>query len=207
MSSSPSASAPTPAADRWGDRLPRRLGFWSAVAVLVGSTIGGGIFRTPAVIAERVPAPGPMLGVWVLGGVLALCGALTYAELAALFPRSGGVFVYIREGFGRLPAFLSGWTELVLIRASALGAIATPFAGYLLRSLGLDPKVEPNASYVHYVAAAAIVVTATLNYVGVRWSSLILNLTTGAKYGALVMLVLLAFLVGQGDFSHFGESA
>src|SRR2546427_7587873 len=85
-------------------REARRLGFWSAVAVLVGSTIGGGIFRTPAVIAERVPSPLPMFSVWVLGGLLALCGALTYAELAALFPRSGGVYVYIREGFGRLPA-------------------------------------------------------------------------------------------------------
>src|SRR5438128_131398 len=112
MSTSPLA----PAADRWGDRLPRRLGFWSAVAVLVGSTIGGGIFRTPAVIAERVPASLPLFGGWVLGGLLALCGALTYAELAALFPRSGGVYVYVREGFGRLPAFLFGWTELVLIR-------------------------------------------------------------------------------------------
>jgi len=198
-------AAPTP--DRWGDRLPRQLGLWSAVAVLIGSTIGSGIFRTPAIIAGRVPDPLPMFGVWILGGLLALCGALTYAELAALFPRSGGVYVYIREGFGRLPAFLFGWTELLLIRASALGAIATPFAEYLLRSLGLDPKVEPNATYVHYVAAGAIVATATLNYVGVRWSSLILNLTTGAKYGALLMLVLLAFLLGQGDFSHFGGSA
>src|SRR5256884_7096394 len=201
MSTSPLA----PATDRWGDRLPRRLGFWSAVAVLVGSTIGGGIFRTPAVIAERVPAPLPMFSVWVLGGLLALCGALTYAELAALFPRSGGVYVYIREGFGRLPAFLFGWTELLLIRASALGAISTPFAEYFLRSLGLDPKIEPTATYVHYVAAGAIVVTATLNYVGVRWSAIILNLTTATKYGALALLVALAFVVGQGDFAHFTE--
>jgi len=203
MSTSPLA----PATDRWGDRLPRRLGLWSAVAVLVGSTIGGGIFRTPAIIAERVPAPLPMFGVWILGGLLALCGALTYAELAALFPRSGGVYVYIREGFGRLPAFLFGWTELLLIRASALGAIATPFAEYFLRSLGLDPKIEPTATYVHYVAAGAIVVTATLNYVGVRWSALILNLTTATKYGALALLVALAFVVGQGDFSHFTRAA
>jgi amino acid transporter len=195
---------PTPP-DRWGDRLPRRLGLWSAVAVLVGSTIGSGIFRTPAIIAARVPAPGPMFAVWVLGGLLALCGALTYSELAALFPRSGGVYVYIREGFGRLPAFLFGWTELLLIRASALGAIATPFAEYLLRSLGYDPKIEPNATYVHYVAAGAIVLTAALNYVGVRWSSLILNLTTGVKYGALLLLVLLAFVVGQGEFGHFAQ--
>src|SRR6266516_6653851 len=203
MSTSPLA----PATDRWGDRLPRRLGLWSAVAVLVGSTIGGGIFRTPAIIAERVPAPLPMFGVWILGGLLALCGALTYAELAALFPRSGGVYVYVREAFGRLPAFLFGWTELVLIRASALGAIATPFAEYFLRSLGLDPKIEPTATYVHYVAAGAIVVTATLNYVGVRWSALILNLTTATKYGALALLVALAFVVGQGDFSHFTRAA
>jgi amino acid transporter len=193
--------------DRWGDRLPRRLGLWSAVAVLVGSTIGGGIFRTPAVIAQRVPAPGLMLGVWVVGGLLALCGALTYAELAALFPRSGGVYVYVREGFGRLPAFLFGWAELLLIRASALGAIATPFAEYLLRSLGLDPTRPPYDGVVHWVAALAIALTATLNYVGVRWSALLLNVTTTAKYAALALLVLLAFLVGHGDFAHFGEAA
>src|SRR5436189_94518 len=182
-------------------------GFWSAVAVLVGSTIGGGIFRTPAVIAERVPAPLPMFSVWVLGGLLALCGALTYAELAALFPRSGGVYVYIREGFGRLPAFLFGWTELVLIRASALGAISTPFAEYLLRSIGRDPALPENAGLVHYVAAAAIAVTAALNYYGVRWSAFVLNLTTGAKYGALLWLVLLAFFVGHGDWTHFTTAA
>ncbi len=193
--------------DRWGDRLPRRLGLWSAVAVLVGSTIGGGIFRTPAVIAQRVPAPGLMLGVWILGGLLALCGALTYAELAALFPRSGGVYVYVREGFGRLPAFLFGWAELLLIRASALGAIATPFAEYLLRSLGLDPTRPPYDGVVHWVAALAIMVTATLNYVGVRWSALLLNVTTTAKYGALALLVLLAFAVGHGNFAHFAETA
>src|SRR5438876_2870219 len=200
-------STPSAPADRWGERLVRRLGLWSAVAVLVGSTIGSGIFRTPARIAAYVPAPIPMFGVWVLGGLLALCGALTYAELAAQYPRSGGVYVYIREGFGRLPAFLFGWTELLLIRASALGAIATPFAEYLLRSLGYDPKIEPNATYVHYVAAGAIVLTASLNYVGVRWSSLVLNLTTGAKYGALVLLVLLAFVVGRGEFAHFSQAA
>jgi len=205
--STPSSTPPPPSpTDRWGDRLPRRLGLWSAVAVLVGSTIGGGIFRTPAVIAGRVPEPVLMLVVWVLGGLLALCGALTYAELAAMFPRSGGVYVYVREGFGRLPAFLFGWSELLLIRASALGAIATPFAEYLLRSLGLDPTRPPYDGAVHWVAALAIVLTATLNYVGVRWSALLLNFTTAAKYGALALLVLLAFVVGQGSFGHFAEA-
>src|SRR5947199_10067616 len=201
-----STSPFVPATDRWGDRLPRRLGFSSPVAARVASTIGGGISRTPAVIAERVPAPLPMFGVWILGGLLALCGALTYAELAAMFPRSGGGYVYVREGFGRLPAFLFGWSELLLIRASALGAIATPFAEYLLRSLGLDPTRPPYDGAVHWVAALAIVLTATLNYVGVRWSALLLNVTTAAKYAALALLVLLAFVVGQGSFGHFTEA-
>lgn len=171
--------------------------------MLVGSTIGSGIFRTPALIASRVPAPVPMLGVWVLGGLLALCGALTYAELAAMFPRSGGMLVYIREGFGRLPAFLLGWTELLVIRASALGATSTVFAEYLLRSLGMNPEVPRYGAMVHPLAAAAILATAVFNYVGVRWSAVILNATTAAKYGALVLLVAVAFVAGHGDFRHF----
>ena len=203
----PASPAPDerPVPDAWGERLPRSLGLLSAIAVLIGSTIGSGIFRTPAVIASRVPDPLPMLGVWVLGGGLVLCGALTYAELAAMFPRTGGVLVFLREGFGRLPAFLFGWTELLIVRASALGAIATVFAEYLLRSLGFDPEVPAHAAWVHYVAALAILVTAYFNYVGVRWSSLVLNLTTSAKYGALALLVAFAFLVGDGDFGHYAE--
>lgn len=188
--------------DAWGERLPRSLGLFSAIAVLVGSTIGSGIFRTPARIADLVPSPLPMLGVWVLGGLLALCGALTYAELAALFPRSGGVYVFVREGFGRIPAFLFGWTELLVIRATALGAIATVFAEYLLRSLGYDPGTR----LVHYIAAAAIAVTAVFNYLGVRWSAILLNLTTAAKYSALTLLFILAFVLGHGDMGHYTAS-
>ncbi|MBI4543468.1 MAG: amino acid permease [Gemmatimonadetes bacterium] len=199
----PPSAAPT---DRWGERLPRSLGLLSAVAVLVGSTIGSGIFRTPAIIADRVPSPLPMLGVWALGGLLVLCGALTLAELAALFPRSGGVFVYVREGFGRLPAFLFGWTELLVIRASALGAIATVFAEYFMRSLGMNPELPEFAGPVHYLAAGAILVTAAFSYAGVHWSALVLNATTLAKYAALLLLVLLAFAAGDGDFRHFTTS-
>lgn len=203
----PAPPSGAPPRDEWGERLPRSLGLFSAVAVLVGSTIGSGIFRTPALIAQRVPAPVPMLAVWILGGALVLCGALTYAELAGMHPRSGGVYVYVREGFGRLPAFLMGWTELLVIRASALGAIATVFAEYLLRSLGFDPTLPLNARAVHNLAALAIAVTAGFNYLGVRWSALVLNLTTSAKYGALALLVVVAFAVGHGDFGHFAGLA
>jgi basic amino acid/polyamine antiporter, APA family len=176
--------------------LPRRIGLWTAIAILIGSTIGSGIFRSPAGIAERLPGPLPLLGVWVVGGVFALCGALTLAEVAGAFPRTGGVYVFIREGWGRLPAFLFGWAELVIIRAASLGAISTTFAEYSLRVLGYNPSVEPYSDYVHYVAAVAIALTATFNYAGVHWGALVQNATTLAKYGGLLFIILLAFALG-----------
>ena len=176
--------------------LPRRLGLWSAIAVLIGSTIGSGIFRTPAGIAERLPGPFPMLLVWIVGGMIALCGALTLAEVAGALPETGGLYVFIREAWGRLPAFLFGWAELVVIRAASLGAVATTFAEYFFRVLGYDTAVAPYSNWVHYVAAVAIAVTAAFNYVGVRWGSLVQNVTTLAKYGGLVFIILLAFALG-----------
>src|SRR6187402_2806591 len=106
------------------NELPRQLGLWSAIAVVIGTTIGSGIFRSPAGIADRLPGPLPMLAVWTIGGLFALCGALTLAEIAGALPYTGGLFVFIRDGWGRLPAFLFGWSELVLIRAASLGAVA-----------------------------------------------------------------------------------
>src|SRR5947207_2773722 len=131
-------SAPLMPADRWGERLPRKLGLVSAVAVLVGSTIGSGIFRTPAVVAARVPSEAAFAAGWIIGGILALAGALTFAELAALYPRTGGMYVYIREAFGRAPAFLFGWAELLIIRPASYGAIAVTSAEYGWRLVGVD---------------------------------------------------------------------
>jgi amino acid transporter len=176
--------------------LPRRLGFWSAVAVLVGSTIGSGIFRSPAGIADRLPGPLPLAIVWVTGGLFALCGALTLAEVGSAFPETGGVYVFIREGFGRMPAFLFGWSELVIIRAASLGAIAITFAEYALRVAGYNPALAPYDTYAHYIAAVAIAVLGTVNIVGVNWSALVLNATTLAKYGALVFIILFAMAIG-----------
>jgi basic amino acid/polyamine antiporter, APA family len=188
--------------------LKRQLGLWSAVAVLIGSTIGSGIFRSPAGIADKLPGPLPLMAVWVAGGLFALCGALTLAELSGEFPDTGGMYVFIREGWGRLPAFLFGWSELVLIRAASLGAISTTFSEYLLRVLGYDPGVKPYSDWVHYVAAVAIALTATFNYVGVRWSSLVLNLTTLAKYGGLLFIIAIALFLGlPRTGGHFTPAA
>ena len=186
-----------PERDAWGERLPRHLGLWSAVAVLIGSTIGSGIFRVPATIAERLQYPGPVFLAWVIGGLVALFGALTLAELGGALPRSGGVFAYILEGFGPLPAFLFGWSEITVIRASALGAIATIFAEYLGYFVQLTPM------QVRWAAAVAVVAVGLLNYVGVNRAAVIMNLTTVAKYTALAALALLAFTVGEGSTAHF----
>ena len=176
--------------------LPRRLGLWSAVAVVIGTTIGSGIFRSPASIADKLPGPLPLAIVWVMGGVLALCGALTLAEVAGALPYTGGIYVFIREGWGRLPAFLFGWSELIIIRAAALGAIAVTFAEYLLRLLNIDPSIAPYDTYAHWIAAAAIVLMATVNIIGVRFSAMVQNTTTIAKYFGLVLIVLLALALG-----------
>ena len=186
-----------PPRDAWGERLPRHLGLGSAVAVLVGSTIGSGIFRVPASVADRLQDPGPVLLAWVLGGVIALFGALTIAELAGALPRSGGVFAYILEAFGPLPAFLFGWSELAVIRASALGAIATIFAEYFGYFVPMTP------TQVRLLAAAAVIAVGLLNYLGVSRAAVVMNLTTVAKYGALAALGLLAFSAGQGSWNHF----
>jgi basic amino acid/polyamine antiporter, APA family len=183
--------------DDWGERLPRSLGLWSAIAVLIGSTIGSGIFRVPAAVAGRLGQPGPVLLAWVLGGVIALFGALTYAELAAAMPRSGGVFAYLLEGFGPLPAFLFGWSELTVIRASALGAIATILAEYLGYFVRLSP------AEVRYVAAGAVVLVGAINYLGAARAAVLMNLVTLLKYGALAGLALLAFAAGDGSVRHF----
>ena len=183
--------------DSYGEVLPRSLGLVAAIAVLVGTTIGSGIFRVPATVAARVGEPGLFMGVWVLGGVLALFGALTLAELAAMYPRSGGVFAFLEEGLGRLPAFLFGWSQLSLTRAAALGGISTIFAEYLSRFIPLSDQ------QVHYVAAALIAFVGILNYVGIKRAAAVISVATLAKYIALVALVFLAFATGGGSSANF----
>ena len=190
------------------EHLERRLGLWSCMGIVIGVTIGSGIFRTPAVIAARVPNPQGMLAVWFLGGLISLCGALSVAELAGALPQTGGWYVFLREGWGRPVAFLFGWSELVLIRASAVGGIATVFAEYLLRSLGFTTGSD--APGTHYVAAAAIVGVGLLNIRGVQIGAALASLSSVAKFGALALLVALAAVLGSSGGaspSHFTNAA
>jgi APA family basic amino acid/polyamine antiporter len=187
--------------------LVRRLGLWSSIGLVIGITIGGGIFRTPASIASRVPDPMWMLSVWVIGGLIVLCGALAFAELAASMPETGGMYVYLREGWGRPYAFLYGWAQLVLIRAAALGGISSVFGEYFLRSIGIDPSLHP--MWADYLAAGAIAFAAITNIIGVQFGALLAGLSTIAKFGALSFLVLAAFVLGGdagGSWTHLAST-
>lgn len=188
-----------------GRGLERRIGLWSAVAVVIGSTIGSGIFRSPAGIADKLPGPFPLLSVWAVGGIFAICGALTLAEISTALPQTGGVYVFCREGWGRLAGFLFGWGQLVMIRAASLGAISITFAEYFFRVMGRDPGATSEVMHVRWTAVAAILLTGLFNTIGVRTSAAVVNVTVLAKYGGLMFIVIgaLAFGIPHGGAAHF----
>jgi len=165
--------------------LRRALGLWSATLLVVGGIIGSGIFFTPAEVARPLPSAGWALAVWALGGIVALAGALTYAELGAMMPDAGGAYVYIREAFGPLPAFLYGWMTLASIATGALAAVAMGFAHSLGRLVPLAPLGGPLA-----VAAAVIVLLTATNYLGIRPGAAVTNVLTTAKVAVLALLIV-----------------
>jgi basic amino acid/polyamine antiporter, APA family len=164
------------------------------MALVVGITIGSGIFRSPAGVAQHAGEPWLFVTLWVTGGLLALAGALSLAELAAAFPESGGYYAYLRESWGRRTAFLFGWTQLVVLRASAIGGIALACGEYSLRSVGIDPVSHGVAARV--AAALAIVVASVANVLGARIGAAIVNASSSAKFVALVALAGAALLLG-----------
>jgi basic amino acid/polyamine antiporter, APA family len=161
----------------------RRLGLFSATMAVVGGIVGGGIFRTPAAVAERVGSPALVLGAWVLGGAIALIGAFCYGELGERRPRAGGGYVYLREAWGPLPAFLYGWALLLVIATGAIAAVAVTFADYALALTGLPDRLTVP------VAVGAIVLLAGINYVGVTPGAITVNILTVLKLGALAALI------------------
>ncbi len=161
----------------------RRLGLFSGTMAVVGGIIGGGIFRTPATVAERLRSPGLVLLAWVIGGVVALIGAFCWGELGQRRPRAGGGYVYLRETFGPLPAFLYGWTLVLVIATGAIAAVAVTFADYTLALAGLAH------TYSVPLAVAAIVFLTAINYVGVRPAAVTQNIFTVLKLAGLAVLI------------------
>jgi APA family basic amino acid/polyamine antiporter len=171
----------------------RRLGVFSATMIVVGGIIGAGIFLSPADVARRVGHPSLILAAWVLGGVIALIGAVCFAELAARMPKAGGSYVYLRAAFGPLPAFLFGWTLLLIIATGATAAVAMIFANYTVSFLGLAPM------WIKPLAIAAIAFLAGVNYRGVVPGAVLQNLLVVLKLLPLAVLAVLGLVFAQGD--------
>jgi amino acid transporter len=186
---------PTPTAQG----LPRVLGPLMTTALVIGTVIGSGVFKKPAVIAGAVPTFGLTALVWVLGGLLVALGALAYAEVAVLLPRSGGNYVFLREGYGRLFGFLWGWVDFLIIRTASIAALATIFTESLNDVLGGVLGYWGRCG----MTVGVIVALALVNARGVRWGGGLQVLVTAVKVGSLLLiaaapLLALAFLAG-GD--------
>ncbi|HSG09925.1 MAG TPA: amino acid permease, partial [Longimicrobiales bacterium] len=184
------SNEPTPAPGDAG--YDRRLGTFDATMVVVGAIIGAGIFLNPAIVAQRVGTSGLVLAAWSIGGVIAVMGALCFAELGARAPKAGGGYVYLRDAFGPLPAFLYGWTQLLVINTGGIAAVAITFASYTVDVAGAgDVWIKP-------LAVSAIVLLSGVNAAGVRFGAWVQNAFT------LLKLVALALLVGAGVwlFTH-----
>ncbi len=187
-----------------GSHLIRQIGLGSGIAVVVGSTIGSGIFKSPSGIAVQLPGPLPMLAIWIVGGLIVLCGALTLGEIGGAFPYSGGLYVYVREAYGRLPAFLFGWAQLVLLRPSSIGAVAIVFGNYLLRLTGLQQGQPGYDQWTAALAVGAVLIVTVANVLGVKAGVGIQNLTTIAKTAGLLVMIVLALIIGLPHASaHF----
>jgi basic amino acid/polyamine antiporter, APA family len=188
--------------------LLRAIGLGSAILIVVGAVIGSGIFLTTGGMAALIPSASLLLLAWTLGGVLAITGGLTYAELGAMFPSSGGVYVYLREAYGPLPAFLYGWASLLVVISGSMAAVAVGFAEYLsyfipaasTSNVVLSVPVPWGTFAIsagQLVAGASLAVLGAINYVGVRSGNMVNVVLTAAKVAGLVALPVLALIAGQ----------
>ena len=172
--------------------LRRTLGFTDLVLITMGTVIGSGIFLVPSIVLRQTGSRTSLaLTVWAVAGVLSLLGALTYAELGAMKPDAGGLYVYIRDAFGPLSAFLYGWTSFVVIASGSIATLAVAFAGYAGQVFPVGRVPAP------VIAVAVIVVLAALNMRGTRKSATVQNWTTAAKVGALLLLSFLLMSRGH----------
>lgn len=173
-------------------QLLRALGLWETSSIVMGIMIGTAIFIVPAEITREMGTPGAAVAVWVVGGLLSLFGALSFAELAAMMPQAGGQYVYLREAYGPLVSFLCGWQFLLASQTAGISVLAVGFALYLNEFIPLSPWEQKGA------AAASIVLFTAINYVGVKEGGRVQSLLTGLKIAAIVALIVLGYALVHG---------
>ena len=200
---SPVTTASATSAPAAEAQLVRAIGVWGATLLVIGSVVGSGIFLTTGIMVQELPSTTLVLTAWVVGGLLAMAGGLTYAEMGSMYPRSGGLYVFLSEAYGPAWGFLFGWACLLVILTGSVAAVAVGFAEYfsyffpslstanVLATLS-TPWGPWTISAGQLVAAGSIAIITSINYVGVRSGSLTNTFLTVAKVGALVAIPLLA---------------
>ena len=179
------------------DELKRDLGLTDCALLVIGSVIGSGIFLTPGKIALTVQSVESVFLVWVVGGLLSFLGALAYAELGAMFPRAGGIYVFLREAYGPLTAFLYGWCTFFVMQSGSVATLAAAFAIYL----GYLLPVSPGGA--KFCAICVIGFLTLINCLGVRSGARVQNILTVVKMGSLIGIAVVLFSMSRGSFEHF----
>jgi len=193
--------------------LKRQIGLFSATVLVVANMIGTGIFATSGFIMEELGNPHTMLFCWLVGGIFALCGALCYGELGAMFPKAGGEYIFLKESFGKAMGFLSGWISLIVGFSAPIAAASVAFATYFFQSL---PGSLVHASGPRFLgvqlltlspitlsAVAIIIVISVIHYHSLRLGSRVQNGLTILKVGLIVAFVASGLLLGNGSMDHF----
>ncbi|MBT5873226.1 MAG: amino acid permease [Candidatus Latescibacteria bacterium] len=194
--------------------LIRQLGLFDTTMVVTGIVIGSGIFLTTGIMAEDIPSASLIMLAWLLGGLHALAGALTYAELGASIPEAGGQYVYLREAYGRFAGYIFGWISFIAYLTGIIAGLAVGFAetfGYFYPALGtgnalLQVDIPLGGWTYHYVlsagqllAVAMIVIISGFNYMGVVFGKIIQNISTVIKVGAILVFIILGLSIGPGE--------
>ena len=190
--------------------LVRGLTLLDSVLLLVSGIIGSSIFLTAKDIATALPSPILFLLVWVLGAVISLFACFAFAELGSMFPDSGGQYIYLREAYGDLPAFLYGWMLFSVANGGSIAALAVASAAYMggvvpfiSQEHVMFSAVGVNFTRAHLVGLILIVILTYVNVMGLRWGALLQNLSTWTKFTAMAAFVGLGFVIGKGNWSHF----
>jgi APA family basic amino acid/polyamine antiporter len=188
-----------------GRALDRQLGLFDATSLVVGTIIGAGIFLVPSIMARHLPSTSGILFAWIIGGVLSYFGALAYAELGTMFPRTGGQYVFLREGYGRMVAFLCGWSLFLVVMPGNLAFLSTGFAAYLGDLL--PPRFGTNPFILRLIAVLFLGVITLINYRGVRLAAGVQNVFTALKVIGIGVLILAAFRSGQASHLQLSWSS
>src|SRR5580704_4319935 len=213
----PNSSASLPPDAATADESPslvRGLSLLDSVLLLVSGIIGSSIFLTAKDIAGPLPNPTLFFLVWVLGGLISLCACVAFAELGSMFPDSGGQYIYLREAYGDLVAFLYGWMLFAVANGGTIAALSVASAAYMgniVPAISQEHVIFSLAGMpftrAHAVGLALIAILTYVNVFGLRWGALLQNVSTWTKFTAMAIFVVLGFAVGKGRWSNFSAQA